>query len=56
MIEVGVQRVERLLELIWIPGIHDHIRLEHAFDDKRNHQEYKENIGSTHPRYGLIRP
>ena len=35
VIEVGVQRVERLLELVWIPDLHDHILLEQTFDYKQ---------------------
>ena len=43
MVEVDVERVERLLDLPGIPDIHNRILLEHMFEHKQNHQENKGN-------------
>jgi hypothetical protein len=48
-----VQSVERLLELVRIPDIHDHMLLEHAFDYKQIRQENK-GIRSTRHRPPMI--
>jgi hypothetical protein len=49
VVQTHVQSVERLLELVRIPDIHDHILLEQAFDYKQIRQETRdsENLAPT---------
>ena len=52
VVEAEVEIVQGLFDLWWIPDVHTHILLEHAFDHKQNHQENKENpVPSTSSDY-----